>query len=124
MSDNKTTSLRSLILMIGSVAALAGTLSARAVVVTGNGDPNVDVPAVQGAVDHGGSVILRGQFSFDRPPTAPAGAIYKRMVTLSRSVVISGGRDAGGGLPTIAGGEWPFLVENFTRLPCSRMEPS
>ncbi len=25
--------------------------------------------------------------------------------------MISGGRDAGGGLPTIAGGEWPFLVD-------------
>ena len=68
---------RRLISMIGSVAAFAGTVAAQPVVVAGTGDPNVDVPAVQAAVDQGGRVVLMGHFSFDRPPTAPAGAIYQ-----------------------------------------------
>ena len=42
--------------MLGSIAALAGTLSARTALVSGTGDPDVDVPAVQSAVDHGGDV--------------------------------------------------------------------
>ncbi len=33
------------------------------------------------------------------------------MVTLSKNVAISGSRDANGDLPTIQGGEWPFLVD-------------
>jgi hypothetical protein len=48
-------------------------------VVIGTGDPNLDVPAVQAAVDQGGSVALMGHFSFDRPPTIPAGAAYSRI---------------------------------------------
>src|SRR5262249_26997656 len=40
-------------------------------VVVGTGDPDIDVPAVQAAVDQGGDVILQGHFSFDRPPTIP-----------------------------------------------------
>jgi hypothetical protein len=48
--------------------------------VTGTGNPNLDVPAVQEAVDHGGSVVLRGHFFFDMPPPpAPGGSIYNRM---------------------------------------------
>jgi hypothetical protein len=78
-----------LISLLGLLTALAGTLSARTTVVLGTGDPDVDVPAVQNAADHGGEVVLRGQFSFNRPPTAPAGAISKRMITISRNVAIS-----------------------------------
>src|SRR5215470_2900095 len=48
-------------------------------VVVGTGDPDIDVPAVQAAVDHGGHVVLRGHFSFERPPTTPNGATYHRM---------------------------------------------
>ncbi len=33
------------------------------------------------------------------------------MVTVSKNVVISGGRDENGDMPTIEGGEWPFLVD-------------
>ena len=46
----------------------AGTLVAQTVVV-GTGDPDIDIAAVQTAVDRGGAVTLRGRFSFDNPPT-------------------------------------------------------
>jgi hypothetical protein len=102
---------RRLISMIGSVAAFAGTVGAQPLVVSGTGDPNTDVPAVQAGVDRGGHLVLMGHFSFDKPPTAPAGSIYNRMVTVSKNVVISGSRDQNGDMPTIEGGDWPFLVD-------------
>src|SRR5258706_11064561 len=101
---------RGLITMICSVA-FADAVAAQPVAVTGTGDPNVDVPAVQAAVDQGGSVVLMGHFSFNRPPTTPAGATYNRMVTVSKNVAISGSRDDNGDLPTIRGGDWPFLID-------------
>jgi hypothetical protein len=79
--------------------------------VVGTGDPDIDVPAVQAAVDHGGQVVLRGHFSFERPPTTPAGATFRRMVTVSNAVVLSGNRDEDDALPTIDGGVIPFAVE-------------
>ena len=97
--------------LVGAAAALAGTAAAQPVVVTGTGDPALDVPAVQAAVDQGGRVLLTGHFSFDRPPTAPAGAIYNRMVTVSKEVVISGTPDGQGEMPTIEGGNWPFFID-------------
>lgn len=97
--------------MIGFLAAFSGTLAAQSVVVTGTGNPNQDVPAVQMAVDQGGTVVLMGHFSFDRPPTAPDAASYNRTVTVSKSVAISGNRDEYGDLPTIKGGDWPFFVD-------------
>ena len=103
--------IRVLISMISSVAVFAGTVPAQPVVVAGTGDPNLDVPAVQAAVDQGGRVVLMGHFSFDRPATAPAGATISRMVTVSKTVAISGRRDGNGEMPTIQGGEWPFLVD-------------
>src|SRR5581483_825275 len=102
---------REMILLAGSIIALAGTAAAQTVIVAGTGDPNLDVPAVQAAVDQGGSVVLRGHFSFDKPPTTPAGATISRMVTVSKNVAISGSPDASGDLPTIEGGEWPLLVD-------------
>jgi len=102
---------RRLIASIGLVAACAGTVAAQAITVAGTGDPNVDVPAVQDAVDQGGRVVLIGHFSFDRSPTTPAGETYSRMVTVSKQVVIAGNRDQQGEMPTIEGGFIPFLVE-------------
>jgi hypothetical protein len=104
--------LKQRFISIIGLAAFAATVAAQQpIAVTGTGDPNIDVPAVQSAVDHGGSVILMGHFSFDRPPATPPGATYNRMVTVSKSVVIAGGRDENGDLPTIKGGDWPFLVD-------------
>jgi hypothetical protein len=49
------------IMLVGAVTVLAGNGVAQPVIVTGTGDPNVDVPAVQAAVDSGGHVILTGR---------------------------------------------------------------
>ena len=51
--------------------ALAASALAQATVVIGTGNPGVDVPAVQAAVNFGGQVVLSGHFSFDTPPTIP-----------------------------------------------------
>src|SRR5262245_51786678 len=83
----------------------------RPVVVAGTGDAKLDVAAVQAAVDRGGQVILVGHFSFDMPPTKPAGAAYPRMVTVSKQVVISANRDEHGEMPVIAGGFFPFFID-------------
>jgi hypothetical protein len=49
-----------------SVVLLAGcqTLNLPTTTVSGTGDPAKDVPAVQAAVDGGGTVTLRGSFDF------------------------------------------------------------
>src|SRR5689334_3782872 len=86
-------------------------LSAQAVVLTGTGDPTVDIPAVQAAVNQGGRVIMSGHFSFDAPPTTPVGETYARMITISRKVEIQGSRDGNGELTTIEGGFIPFFGE-------------
>jgi hypothetical protein len=84
-------------------------------VVVGTGDPTVDVPAVQAAVDSGGTVVLEGHFSFRALPTkqvAPAltAAPTAAEVRVSRAVRIVGAH-AGGEMPTIDGGTIPFYVE-------------
>jgi hypothetical protein len=89
---------------------LAAVLPAQTVVV-GTGDPKVDVPAVQAAVDQGGEVVLKGHFSFDMPAIKPAGSAYGRMVTVSQQVVISGNPDENGELPIIERGFLPFFVQ-------------
>jgi hypothetical protein len=84
-------------------------------VVVGTGDPAIDVPAVQVAVDQGGTVVLKGHFSFGAPPTKPVApaltaAPRAAEVRVSRAVRIIGA-DAGGAMPTIDGGTIPFYVE-------------
>jgi hypothetical protein len=87
------------------------TTAAQAIVVTGTGDPTVDIPAVQAAVDQGGNIVLTGHFSFDAPPTKPNGETYRRTITVSRIVAIWGALDANGERPIIQGGFIPFFVE-------------
>jgi hypothetical protein len=89
------------------------TVAAQPVVVTGTGDPNLDVPAVQAAVDQGGQVILKGHFSFDKSPTIPPaiGGFPLAMVLVSTEVAISGTRDEYGEMTNIEGGQIPFLLE-------------
>ena len=99
------------------VSAWTASAAAQAVVV-GTGNPDIDVPAVQAAVDQGGDVVLKGHFSFDRPPTIPTATALLggfAMVLVSRAVTISGGRDENGNLrdedgemTTIEGGSTPF----------------
>jgi hypothetical protein len=74
--------------------------------VAGTGDSNLDVPAVQAAVDQGGRVVLTGHFS--------------PMVTVSKEVVISGRRDENGEMPTIEGENWPFFIDAMG-APTSRL---
>src|SRR3979411_2356432 len=70
--------IRSCSLLLTAIAAVLATAASMAAqtVVWGTGNPELDVPAVQAAVDQGGEVILKGRFSFERPPkilTALAG---------------------------------------------------
>jgi hypothetical protein len=85
--------------------------------VVGTGDPNLDVPAVQAAVDHGGQVVLRGHFSFDRPPTINVPGFAQAMVVVSKGVAIAGARDEDGEMTRedgemtrIEAGTMPFFV--------------
>jgi len=110
-----------LLVLIGAACAAAPGLAADVagtplrIVVAGTGDPNLDISAVQAAVDRGGQVLLRGHFSFNRPPTKslPPQALFPRMVSIlvSKEVIISGTRDERGDMTSIDGGTWPFAVE-------------
>jgi hypothetical protein len=86
-------------------------MAAQAIVVAGTGDPKVDIPAVQAAVDQGGNIVLTGHFSFDAAPTKPDGEAYNRTITVSKIVAIWGALDANGERPSIEGGFVPFFVE-------------
>jgi len=102
--------LRRIWLTVIVLPATAALLPAQTLVV-GTGDPQIDVPAVQAAVDQGGAVVLKGSFSFDMLPTKPSGSGYGRMVTVSQPVAISGEPDENGELPVIQGGFVPFFVQ-------------
>jgi len=86
-------------------------MSAQPFVVTGTGDPSIDVPAVQAAVDQGGHVVLMGHFSFDSPATKWIDHLYGRTVLVSKQVAISGTTDENGEMTTIEGGDNPFAVD-------------
>ncbi len=89
------------------------TVAAQSVVVTGTGDPTIDIPAVQAAVDQGGWVMLKGHFSFDAPPTKPGNSCpgFSHTVLVSKAVAISGMLDDHGEMTSIAGGTIPFCVD-------------
>ena len=99
------------IALIGAIAASAGSLPSQAVTIVGTVDPNPDVQAIQAAVNQGNTIILSGRFSFDKPPTKPDGALYNRMVTVSKDIEISGLADPNGDLPTIESGNWPLFID-------------
>lgn len=88
-----------------SASATAGATSSAARLVVGVGDPAVDVAAVQEAVDAGGDVLLRGTFSFDKPPIA------ERSVRIANAVRIRGAANDQGGRATIVGGWRPFDID-------------
>jgi hypothetical protein len=92
----------------------------RGTVVVGTGDPTIDVPSVQAAVDQGGDVVLRGHFSFDAPATKPVavslsagagGQPPAAEVLIAKAVSISGAREEDGGMTTIERGTIPFYVD-------------
>jgi hypothetical protein len=81
-------------------------------VVVGTGNPDVDVPAVQAAVNQGGDVLLEGHFSFNRPPTIQtAFAGEMATVLVSKAVTISGAQNDDEERASIDGGTIPFYVE-------------
>jgi hypothetical protein len=102
--------------VIAGVIALPQNAAAQSTVVVGTDNPEIDVPAVQAAVNNGGKVILHGHFSFNRTPTVPTagsdGALA--MVLVSHAVAISGAGDddtvADDEIATIEGGTIPFYV--------------
>jgi hypothetical protein len=101
---------------IATIIPLATSAAAQATVVVGTGNPDIDVPAVQAAVDQSGEVILTGHFSFNRTPTVPTaltGAGYPpATILVSKAVAISGEGDGDGDdMTTIEGGTIPFYVE-------------
>src|SRR6516164_8240113 len=105
-------------LVMFQIATLALAASATAqTVVVGTGNPDLDVPAVQAAVDQGGEVLLKGHFSFDSPPTvptAPEPAVLTgglATVLVSKAVVISGTQDGDEEMASIEGGTTPFYVD-------------
>lgn len=94
----------------------------KATIVVGTGDPGIDVPAVQAAVDQGGAVVLEGHFSFDKAPTkplapnlfqAPPGLAYAPAaeVLVSKAVTISGTGEPAAVMTTIEAGTIPFYVD-------------
>ena len=100
---------------LATVLAWAASATAQTVVV-GTGDPDIDVPAVQAAVDRGGEIILMRHFSFERPPTIPPpppplDGFGPATVLISRAVSISGLQDECGEMASIEGGQIPFEVE-------------
>jgi Right handed beta helix region len=101
--------------MAGLTTILAMALSAAAqTVVVGTGDPDTDVKAVQGAVDQGGNVILKGHFSFNAPPTVPTATAFAgglATVVVSKGVAITGTPDEDGEMASIDGGTTPFYVD-------------
>jgi hypothetical protein len=101
------------LLTFSAIASLALVASAAAqTVVIGTGNPDLDVPAVQAAVDQGGEVFLKGHFSFDSPPTVPTAPNGRlAMVLVSKAVAISGTQDGDHERATIEGGTTPFYVE-------------
>ena len=98
----KITKMRSILLSISFLLILsiaAGTLYAYDSVVTGENNAEIDVKAVQAAVDKGGSVLLKGTFNFGQ----------KGRVNIKNDVEISGESDSKGSpLTKITGGFWSF----------------
>src|SRR5690242_18803991 len=82
-------------------------------VLVGSGDPAIDVPAVQAAVDRGGHVMLRGHFSFETTPSILPEIVGAPSATVrvSREVTVSGADDDDEEMAIIEGGQIPFLVE-------------
>lgn len=101
--------------LIAGIAALlvCGVSAAAQAVVVGTGNPSVDIPAVQAAVNQGGGVVLKGHFSFHEPPTIPTAlpGYPAATILVSKAVTISGAPAPGGQMPTIEGGTVPFYVD-------------
>jgi hypothetical protein len=86
----------------------AGTLYAYDSVVTGNNNPELDVKAVQDAVDKGGSVLLKGTFNFGQKGQVKIINDIE-IVKIINDIEIMGENDSKGRpLTKIMGGFWTF----------------
>lgn len=90
------------------VLAWKGSAAAQTVVV-GTGNPDIDVLAVQTAVDQGGDIILKGHFSFDIPPTVPTAVGGLATVLVWKAVAISGTQDGDDDMASIEEGTTPSM---------------
>jgi len=94
------------ILGISQVPVIFSTLTS--ITVYGTGDPAIDAPAVQWAVDTYDIITLHGTFSFTEDD----------QVSITRSVNVTGVRSNNQYLTTILGGNTTFLIDtlgNVTR---------
>jgi hypothetical protein len=98
-----------------AVLFFTANAAAQSIELVGANNADVDIPAVQDAVDHNTEVILKGHFSFSKPPTvltSLAGAGYQpATIRVWRSVSISGVSGEEDEMTTIDGGTIPFYVE-------------
>src|SRR6202012_5239744 len=104
------------IVLLTSVSIASATNAlAQATVVNGTGNPNVDIPAVQAAVNLGGNVVLRGHFSFNTPPTISTAlqtaGFPLATILISNAVSIPGARADRDDVTTIDAGTIPFYVD-------------
>ena len=104
-----------IVLLTAVSIASATSALAQATVVNGTGNPNVDIPAVQAAVNLGGNVVLRGHFSFNTPPTISTAlqtaGFPLATILISKAVSISGARADRDDVTTIDAGTIPFYVD-------------
>jgi hypothetical protein len=104
-----------IVLLTAVSIASATSALAQATVVNGTGNPNVDIPAVQAAVNLGGNVVLRGHFSFNTPPTISTAlqtaGFPLATILISKAVSISGTRADRDDVTTIDAGTIPFYVD-------------
>jgi hypothetical protein len=100
---------------VAAILCAPALATAQPTVVVGTNNPDIDVAAVQAAVDQGGEVILKGRFSFDTDPTVvtalDAAGYPHAMVLVSREVAISGVRGDDDERTRIDGGTIPFYVD-------------
>lgn len=103
-------------LYLSVVAAIAAIIpgAAAQTLVQGTGNPSVDIPAVQAAVNQGGQVILQGHFSFNLPPTVPtplpSAGFPSATILIAKAVSISG-VGIGDFMTSIEGGTIPFYID-------------
>lgn len=99
MKFRKLTSVLLSLLLLLTLSFAASTLHAYDSVVTGQNNAEIDVKAVQEAVDKGGTVLLKGAFNFGQ----------KGRVNIKNDVEVVGESDGEGKpLTKITGGFWTF----------------
>src|SRR3989442_622266 len=123
MSKTRERSVAVVRLILVLSVSLLPLVAAAQTVLTVQSDPAVDVPAVQEAVNLGGSVLLVGTFDFGKNDCVVLNS-NRGCVLLQNDVDISGEID-GSGTPvtTIHGGDWPFYSPLPAQMPPTQAGP-